>query len=84
MRIEGPMKDLIMQGDLKARDVTMGVDYLGTKYRFDEADFFGKIEWDFYPLSDTSFWQIEEREGEGNFCIYAQSLQGFGVGLECV
>ena len=52
VRIEGPMKDLIMQGDLKARDVMMKVDYLGTKYRFDEADFLVKSNGIFtrYPI----------------------------------
>ena len=52
VRIEGPMKDLIMQGDLKARDVMMKVDYLGTKYRFDDADFLVKSNGIFtrYPI----------------------------------
>ena len=52
VRIEGPMNDLIMQGDLKARDVMMKVDYLGTKYRFDDADFLVKSNGIFtrYPI----------------------------------
>jgi hypothetical protein len=52
VRIEGPMNDLIMQGDLKARDVMMKVDYLGTKYRFDDADFLVKSNGVFtrYPI----------------------------------
>lgn len=35
VRMVGPLKNLVMQGNLNARGVTLGVDYLKTKYHFD-------------------------------------------------
>ena len=35
VRMVGPLNGLVMQGNLNARSVTLGVDYLKTKYHFD-------------------------------------------------
>ncbi len=35
VRMVGPLNNLVMQGNVNARGVTLGVDYLGTKYHFD-------------------------------------------------
>ncbi|MEY4466131.1 MAG: hypothetical protein RLZZ465_1761 [Bacteroidota bacterium] len=35
VRMQGPLDNLVMQGNVNARSVTLGVDYLKTKYHFD-------------------------------------------------
>ena len=81
VRIEGPMKDLIMQGDLKARDVTMGVDYLGTKYRFDEADFLVKSNGIFTRYPIQVFGKLKKGKAKATFAFTHNHFKDLALDL---
>lgn len=69
VKIEGPFKDLIMQGDLKAKEVMIGVDYLGTKYRFDEADFLVKSNGIFTRYPIQMYGKLKKGKAKATFAF---------------
>lgn len=81
VRIEGPVKDLIMQGDLNARDVTMGVDYLGTKYRFDEADFLVKSNGIFTRYPIRVFGKLKKGKAKATFAFTHNHFKDLALDL---
>ena len=81
VRIEGPMKDLIMQGDLKARDVMMKVDYLGTKYRFDEADFLVKSNGIFTRYPIQIYGKLKKGKAKATFAFTHNHFRDLALDL---
>jgi hypothetical protein len=81
VRIEGPVKDLIMQGDLKARDVMMKVDYLGTKYRFDEADFLVKSNGIFTRYPIQVFGKLKKGKAKATFAFTHNHFKDLALDL---
>ena len=69
VKFEGPLDDLIMQGDLKARDAMIGVDYLGTKYRFDEADFIVKSNGIFTRYPIQMYGKLKKGKAKATFAF---------------
>ena len=81
VRIEGPMKDLIMQGDLKARDVMMKVDYLGTKYRFDDADFLVKSNGIFTRYPIQIYGKLKKGKAKATFAFTHNHFRDLALDL---
>jgi hypothetical protein len=81
VRIEGPMNDLIMQGDLKARDVMMKVDYLGTKYRFDEADFLVKSNGIFTRYPIQIYGKLKKGKAKATFAFTHNHFRDLALDL---
>ncbi len=81
VRIEGPMNDLIMQGDLKARDVMMKVDYLGTKYRFDEADFLVKSNGIFTRYPIQIYGKLKKGKAKATFAFTHNHFKDLALDL---
>lgn len=81
VRIEGPMSDLIMQGDLKARDVMIGVDYLGTKYRFDEADFLVKSNGIFTRFPIQMYGKLKKGKAKATFAFTHNHFKDLALDL---
>ena len=81
VRIEGPMNDLIMQGDLKARDVMMKVDYLGTKYRFDDADFLVKSNGIFTRYPIQIYGKLKKGKAKATFAFTHNHFRDLALDL---
>ncbi len=81
VRIEGPMNDLIMQGDLKAKDVMMKVDYLGTKYRFDEADFLVKSNGIFTRYPIQIYGKLKKGKAKATFAFTHNHFRDLALDL---
>jgi hypothetical protein len=81
VKMEGPLNDLIMQGDLKARDAMFGVDYLGTKYRFDEADFLVKSNGIFTRYPIQMYGKLKKGKAKATFAFTHNRFKDLALDL---